>query len=574
MSCKPGRRMIVLLAAALCVSATMTHAQVPTPSLETFLNGAQRLLGELPSGEAAETVPSPAGQPSFHMPLTGPESGPVEVTATDGLISLSVRDASLRDVLSALAETQGLNLVIAAAADTLVTAEFKRQPLGEVLGTLLASTGHTWTQRDGVIVVTNIAAGGVLAPDVQGRRVAVIELDFASAADLQPAIEGLLSAVGQSYFVETNPVDNRRTKELLIVEDLEPYVSRIERYAAEADQPPRQVLIEVNILQVLLQDEQRCGVDFEALGRLSGSTLSVTSSAFAGRPVAAGAFATTASAAPSFFITSSGGDLSSVLDALISTTDSKTLASPRMLALNGQTSRMQIGEEIGYLTNLSTQGGGVNQQQANFLSTGVILEVTPRITRDGRVLLQILPEVSTGAINEVTQAPDKQTTQLQTNALLSSGQGMIIGGMIQELDDTRINRIPVLGSLPYVNALFQSRKTDKRRIETVVALVPHVLPYSPVEQCRNDQEFARAREPLLYGPLCRFPRPYEARLADPRMDLPHFRCLDRRDPYCCPPGTEVPCGPGIAATSPRRLPPTTGDERVATAASAEQPLRR
>lgn len=579
MARSPFRRITVTTVATAAAVLGLAPASAQTlaaPSFSALIEGAQRVLGS-----GAEVVATPSDQPPrFTLPIA-PGATPVEVTTEEGLISLSVRDASLRQVLASLAETQNLNLIVAAPADLPVTAEFKRMPLREVLAALLHSTGHTWTERNGVLTVTSVATGGTLSPEVQGRRVAVIELDFASAADLQPAVEGLLSAVGQSHFIETNSNDNRRTKELLIVEDLDPYVARIEHYLAEADQPPRQVLIEAHLLQINLEDDQRCGVDFNALSRVSGANLRL------GATGAASAFDYNA-ASRGFFVEATGGDLDSVIEALISTTDAKTLASPRLLALSGQTSRMQIGEEIGFLTNLSTQGGGVNQQQADFLEVGVILDVTPRITRDGRVLMLVAPEVSTGEVNPITSAPDKQTAELETNALLRSGQGMVIGGLIQEVDDTKITRVPLLGSLPYINPLFQKREVTKRRTELVIALTPHVLPYAASEvHARNQHDLQRASERLTRGPLCRVPRPYEARLYDPYEDERRLHCLDRRDPRCSPAGGPVDCdslceSPGpYAAEGPRRLPSTSPDASVgsadppiATARRGNAPLRR
>lgn len=548
-----------LLAVGLSLPLSAT-GQTP-PALETLMQGAQRLVGSDPQVEALPTPAAVDDGPRFNMPVYPPASdGPVDIQANDGLISLSVRDSSLRQVLGALAQTQGINLIVAAPADMPVTAEFKRMPLQEVLASLLNSTGHTWTEQQGVVVVTSVATGGALSPEIQGRRVSVIELDFASAADLQPAVEGLLSAVGQSHFIETNSTDNRRTKELLIVEDLDRYVARIEHYVAEADQAPRQVLIEVNLLEVDLEDNQSCGVDLSALSRVAGGGVTLRSAGFTSAGATTGGL-TAGDASPAFFIETASRDLDNVIEALISTTDAKTLASPRLLALDGQTSKLQIGEEIGFLTNLSTQGGGVNQQQADFLEVGVILEVTPRITRDGRVLMQVAPEVSTGAINTTTNAPDKQTTELQTNAMLRSGQGMIIGGLIQESDSTVIKRVPFLGSLPYVNPLFQRRELKKKRTELIVALVPHILPYADAEVlARNEHDLMRAREPLTHGPLCRNPRPYEARLADPYVDQKRLHWFDRRDPVCNSPECQSTCNEPVLADEPRRLPPTAEAE--------------
>lgn len=550
----------IAVLALLGSASAQTSGEV---GIESLLKGIQRLS----SGPAIETLPTPT-EPTpaggeFHLPIQALD-GDVDVKAEQGLISLSVRDASLRQVLTAIAETQGRDLIVAAPANVPITAEFKKKPLEEVLATLLSSTGHSWTLREGVIVVTSVADGGALSFDAQGRRVAVIELDFASAADLQPAVEGLLSPVGQSFYVESDATDNRRTKELLIVEDLAPYLERVERYVAEADQPPRQVLIEVHLLQVNLDDEQRTGVNFNALARVSGAELRLRSVGLAN-----------AAASPGFFVESTQGDLEGLIEALIATTDAKAIASPRLMAVNGQASHLQIGEKLGYRLTTTTQTAST--ESVNFLEVGVVLTLTPRITRDGRVLLNVAPKVSSGAINAETGVPDEETTELQTDALLASGQGMVIGGLIQERDDTRISRVPVLGSLPYVNWLFQRRELVKRRSELIVALVPHVLPFEPIHQCRNDEEVARAFDPLVYGPLCRYPRPYEPRLADPYVDQPRLGLLDRRDPVCDAPvparsGAPV-CAEPLTIEYPRRLPPTsdaataTGDGRVAAEAA-------
>lgn len=508
----------LMLAMALLCGATPVKAQFENgSSLQSMMQGVQELMN--PSvGEPLPTPAEPEG--ALHLPLAKiAQDAPIDLNAQGDLISLSVQNASLRQVLSALAETQSLNLVIASPADAAVTAKFNRLPLGDVLDALLSAHGHTWTLQNGIIFITSTATGIGLSPDVQGRRLAVIELDFASAADLQAPIAGLLSSIGQSYYIESNDTDNRRTRELIIVEDLDPYVARIEKYIAEADQPPRQVLIEVHLLQVNLDKDERTGVNFDALSRVSGATLSLRSTGFA-NPLAS----------PGFFIESEGGDLDSLIEALIATTDSKTLASPKILALSGQTSRMQIGERLGYRVTTTTETSSL--ESVDFLDVGVVLSVTPRITRDGRVLMRIKPEVSTGAVNPDTGVPDSETTELETDILLRSGQGMVIGGLIQERDDITISRVPVLGKLPYVNFLFQRRQVTKRRNELIVALVPHVLPYEPIEHCRNEDELHRAFEPLTHGPLCRYPRPYEPRLPDPLLDKARFSCLTEADDPC------------------------------------------
>ena len=515
---------LIVLLVGLLLPANETVAQTPTASsMEAVLETLSRVM---PNGAPQlESLPAPAAngpQNGFHVPFT-PIATDAEVDVKDhnGLISLSVRDASLRQVMAALAETQGLNLVFASPVDAPVTAQFDRVPLRTVIDSLLGSNGHTWSTINGVIYVSSIASAPGMSPMAQGRRVAVIELDFAAAADVQPAVAGLLSPIGQSYFLETQNDDNRRTKEMLVIEDLDEYVTRVETYVAQMDQPPRQVLIEVHLLEVELADDEKFGVNFDALTRVSGAELSLQAAGFANP-----------TASPSFFVENTQGDLDLLIEALISTTDAKTLAAPRIMALSGQQSRIQIGEQLGFRVTTTTETSTL--ESVDFLDVGVVLSVTPRVTRDGRVMMRIAPEVSSGEVNPETGLPEEETAELETDALLASGQGMVIGGLIQERDSIVISRVPYLGTLPYVNFLFQRRQEVRRRTELVVALVPHVLPYEPIQHSRDVHDFNRAFEPLTHGPLCRYPRPHEPRLPDPYLQRPGLKVLTEHDKRCDP----------------------------------------
>src|SRR5690606_1187796 len=98
--------------------------------------------------------------------------------------------------------------------------------------------------------------------------------------------------------------------------------------------------------------------------------------------------------------------------------------------VDGQESRINIGEQIGYRVTTTTQTS--TSENVEFLETGVILRVTPHIARDGRILMRIHPEVSTGQLNPLANTPDKKSTEVDTDVLVSSGQGIVIGGLIQE----------------------------------------------------------------------------------------------------------------------------------------------
>ncbi len=100
-------------------------------------------------------------------------------------------------------------------------------------------------------------------------------------------------------------------------------------------------------------------------------------------------------------------------------------------------------------------------ESVNFLNVGIILNVTPQITPDNKVLMKVKPEVSTGQINPDTKLPDSKTTQVETSVLLPDGHGIVIGGLIQEEDIENQAKIPFLGDIWIIGWLFQHRETRR-----------------------------------------------------------------------------------------------------------------
>ena len=226
------------------------------------------------------TPPAPAGSTfttaepkQHHLPLGQPVPKDVIIKEDEGLISLMVRDAPLRQVVALVAETQNLNIVFASPADVPVTASFDRVPWQQVIEALLSISGHTWTMSDDIVFVTNIEAADFVSPEAGGRAVEVFELDFASAVDVDQTVQGLLSPAGNSWVLESSTEDNRRTREVVAVVDYPANIARISEYICQVDQPPRQVLIEANILQVELSDDCKNGINFDNLVSFSGNTI-------------------------------------------------------------------------------------------------------------------------------------------------------------------------------------------------------------------------------------------------------------------------------------------------------------
>jgi type IV pilus assembly protein PilQ len=463
-----------------------------------------------------EALPAPRFE--GNLPLAGDDTGEVQLSKSqDGRITLMVRDASLSKVLALLAQTQELNIVAANDIDALISITLRDVPLEEALTAILSVANYTWVRRDGIILITSLT-DLTLPADVQGRQIEVFDLNFASATAVAEAVTSFLSPIGKLTVHSSDATNNRLTQERIVVEDLPMSLARIADFINQVDQPPRQVLIEAHILQINLTDETQCGIDFHGLLRMAGSNvniLSVPSIASAlpaggspglGLPADVGA--------PAFLATFASHDLQAVLDALQTTTDSKTLGSPKILVLNEQQANIQVGETIYYTQTTTTET--TSQQGAASVDTGVILRLTPRITHDGRVLLHVAPEVSSpsGQRPSDNLPPNISRIELQSDVMLRDGEGMIIGGLIEERDSTNQQKVPYLGDLRGVGMFFRRTQVTKQRREIVFALVPRIQPYDCEYASFEQGELVKAGVPLFHGPLHRTNRPWDAVLPD------------------------------------------------------------
>jgi type II secretory pathway component GspD/PulD (secretin) len=502
---------VVLLIAPLAgharaqTSALVEMLQKAASSMGTVSEPVEKQLQEIASDagqapeEESEDLPPPAVEGRLPLAVSG--SGEVELSNKNGKITLIVRDAPLSKVLALLAQTHDLNVVAANDIDALISITLRDVPLEEALTAILSVANYTWTRRNNIILITSLADSANLPAEVQGRQIQVFDLDFAKATVVAEAVTNFLSPIGKVTISQSSPTDNRLTQERVVVEDLPDSLARIAAFIGQIDQPPRQVLIEAHVLQVALDETTRCGVNLDALVRISNSNLDLQTTGFANP-----------NAPQAFLATLEGGDLGGVIEALQTTTDSKTLGSPKLLVLNEQEARIQVGEQLGFKVTTTTETSTLETVQ--FLDVGVILNIIPRITRDNRVLLHVKPEVSQGEVNPETGLPEEESTELETDVMLEDGQGMIIGGLIKELDSTTQSKVPYLGDVKGVGWLFRKSEVTKTRVEIIVALVPRIQPYSREYQEFEQGELVKAEVPLLHGALCRTDRPWDAVLPD------------------------------------------------------------
>lgn len=274
--------------------------------------------------------------------------------------------------------------------------------------------------------------------------------------------------------------------------DFDAILNAIERL----DEEPLQVLIEAQVLVVNLSDELQYGVSWFLANSLPDNP------AFPGVPdgfVESSAANNFAFGAGSNFLGTiadsvNGNFVAATISALESVSDVRTISAPSLMVRNNADARINVGEQI----PIQSQSfiGGVNDSGSRlgttqFLNTGVILEVTPRVNPGGLVYLVVNQEVSSpGQPAEGNVNPPINTRQISTEIAVQSGQTVVLGGLISETRTEGRSGVPFLQRIPGLGALFRSTTDNLSRSETLVLITPTVVENTAQLQRASD-EFGR-----------------------------------------------------------------------------------
>ena len=243
----------------------------------------------------------------------------------------------------------------------------------------------------------------------------------------------------------------------------------IENALKRLDVVPLQVLIEASIAEVTLNDNLQFGLQWSYLGQDTQLALSQSSSG------------TINQSFPGFSALYTGRtSIRAVLNSIESLTDVHVLSAPKLLVLNNHQADLQIGDQVPITvqSSQSTAAGTapiVNSVQLH--DTGVILHVTPRANKSGRVLLEVSQEVS-DVVPTTTSGIDSPTIQqrkLSSVVSVSDGETIALGGLIRDSKTRTRSGLPWLRRIPFLGTLFGSTSRTGLRTEVVVLITPKVI---------------------------------------------------------------------------------------------------
>ncbi|MBV8978367.1 MAG: type II secretion system secretin GspD [Alphaproteobacteria bacterium] len=237
----------------------------------------------------------------------------------------------------------------------------------------------------------------------------------------------------------------------------------------QLDAQPVQVVIEAAITEVSLTKDLQFGVQW------------LINSGVGSVGFSEGTTSTPTQVFPGFsWLVTSGNEITATLNALQAITTIKVISAPKVLVLNNHTASLQVGDQVPISTgSLTTATGGTPDvaTEIQYMPTGVLLTVTPRVNDNGLVLLDISQEVSEAKVGNTSTINSPTITDRKFNSSIAvhDGETIALGGLIQDNNSHQRDGIPYLSQIPYIGALFGSTDNRDDRTELLVLLTPRVI---------------------------------------------------------------------------------------------------
>jgi len=410
---------------------------------------------------------------------------PMQVKDTEsGNISVEFKDADIQDVFRVLALKGNVSIVSDPDVKGLVTVQITDVPWEKVLDVICRTYGYAYEREGNIIRVTTL--------DKQGQENLVTEvfaLNYAKAENVAAAVAEMRSDRGKIKF------DSRAN--LVIVTDIPTNIYKIGQVIERLDSMTPQVTIEAKIIETALTNSEDLGIKWNASYT---ATMASRPTTFpwpaSGVGDAYNSYMPLGDKIDSFpsltkpsmplgtsddfsFGILDGSSFSVLLEAIASRGKTKVLSNPRITTLDNEPAEIHVG------TDWPIANYSYNEDQDRFVisgweykSYGILLQVTPTINQNGYVTLKLHPEISDKQEEiefQGARVPVLSTQTADATVMIKDGDTLVIGGLIKNKTVDTKTKVPLLGDLPIIGALFTHSAQEETRNDLLIFITPHVV---------------------------------------------------------------------------------------------------
>lgn len=479
------------------------------PSVETSAPAAE------PSGEPAKEIEKQEPQtsqvsaiPEETADTTKEETTPV---VGPGNITVNFKGADIKTVLAYISEVSGVDIVPAPDVKGMVDLKLTNKPWKVALDIILRNYGFAYEREGDIIRVVTV--NQLKQEELTSQA---FNLNYSKSKDVVDSIKNIVSEKGKvAYDERTNTV---------IVTDIPTNIYKISQIITRLDRQTKQVLIEARVIETVLDDSEKLGVDwnvkFSAAGakrpttlpfdqvRVPGALTHFFPQVLTAQPTTttatAGGGSTTDTAAE--FPTSYGGaqgfpyatvtdfqygtldfsEFKAVLEMIKSRSNTDIVSNPRIATLDNKEAVINVGQTLNmpkYERNSTTGKMEITGYDAKIL--GVLLKVTPHINENNEIVVDLQPEISDllryDTLDKASGvvAPVFSNRFAKTQAMIKDGQTIFIGGLIKENDVETKKKLPFLGDLlgdvPYIGLLVSKKEKTKQKTEMIFFVTVNLM---------------------------------------------------------------------------------------------------
>lgn len=397
-----------------------------------------------------------------------------------GSFSIDVEGADIRTVVRAIAEFSGRNIVV--GKDVKATVRVKLNNVGwqEALRTVLRSNGLDYTDEGGILRVDDAAKLATEAVDREAARAKqmelvpletrIIKLNYANASEMQAALQSSLSRRGS--------IQTEKRTNSLIVTDLSNNLDQLEQMAIKLDSTTPQIEITAKLVDVDVNALRDIGIEWN-VGQpskyFSGPNASTAHVPNPGPGQDLGADHTTgiadAATKISYGIFQSWGSFEAQLQVLELNRKANVISNPRVTTVDNREAKILVGQKIPLIVQ-DVAGNPVSQLQ----TIGIQLKVTPHLTQDKKIIMDLHPEVSDLATQSTVQGGVIiNTSEADTRVMVDDGQTAVIGGLIRTNESTVRKGIPILMDMPLIGWAFREDSKARENRELIIFVTPRLL---------------------------------------------------------------------------------------------------
>ena len=404
----------------------------------------------------------------------------------EGTFSIDIEGADIRTVCRAISEFSGRNIMVGSKVSGTVSVKLRNVGWRDALRTVLRGSGLDYTEEGGILRVddaTKLNSEAVERETARSKQeelvpleTRIVKLNYANAKELAQALQSSMTRRG------TVMVESRTNS--LIISDIGEAVVRTEKMAHELDSTTPQIEITAKLVDVDVEALRGIGIEWNVgpgedgaefwsadpndgplhpgndpdnfLGGSHNSPISDPATAL------------------QYGISKSWGFIEAQLQLLEQNRKANIISNPRITTVDNREAKIVVGQKIPLIVN-DVAGNPVSQLQ----TIGIQLKVTPHLTQDRRIIMDLHPEVSDLSTQSTVQGGVIiNTSEADTRVMVDDGQTAVIGGLIRSNQSHVRRGVPILKDVPLLGMLFRSDNNLKQNRELIIFVTPRLIEHT------------------------------------------------------------------------------------------------